>query len=316
MRTRYALCRYCRSTIISLAFAEESGFRRAPLMKRKRIPRASGGSGLVRAFRIDLCTLPNIPFEISPLIAKAQFRLPLHLSSPITFASRLTFLMCTIAIPPKANGPMAPFATEGGVQQTCRLMMLPGELRNQIYRHVLCGNENLRVGGSGYKRPTFMLCCRQIRRETLAIYYQENRFKFVLYRWRCIGHERFCTALDAAEVQLPKTGHFVVLDKSPHWPNFRALIKHAHQRASRKHASDSGRVAKDQQSRCEKARRFERPHLLWTSQLIVAMAALPWEIVDRVLLTYRARLVKIDARWANDHENLAPKASAKAAAMI
>lgn len=59
------------------------------------------------------------------------------------------------------------------------LLSLPPEMRNRIYRYVLLETEPIRTTPSRTPppQPGLLSTCRQIRKESLDIYYQENKFK-------------------------------------------------------------------------------------------------------------------------------------------
>lgn len=61
-------------------------------------------------------------------------------------------------------------------QPVCHLLKLAGELKNRIYREVLCDLNDISVDQDGYDRPALLQTCKQIRAEGLKIFYYENRF--------------------------------------------------------------------------------------------------------------------------------------------
>ena len=56
------------------------------------------------------------------------------------------------------------------------LLRLPGELRNQIYRHALLSESPVAVTNQGFKEPPLLLACCQLRREAIGVFYEENEF--------------------------------------------------------------------------------------------------------------------------------------------
>lgn len=65
------------------------------------------------------------------------------------------------------------------VIQSSELFQLSGELRNTIDRYVLLEPENIQVTSTGYSRNGGLLgACKEIRAETFAIFYNENKFEF------------------------------------------------------------------------------------------------------------------------------------------
>ncbi|EME82939.1 uncharacterized protein MYCFIDRAFT_80518 [Pseudocercospora fijiensis CIRAD86] len=59
----------------------------------------------------------------------------------------------------------------------CRLLDLAPELRNRIYRYVLCGDGKLFVT-KDTREPGLLSACRQIRQEARSIWLLENEFRF------------------------------------------------------------------------------------------------------------------------------------------
>lgn len=59
------------------------------------------------------------------------------------------------------------------------LLELPGELRNRIYRYALVAQERIELLTSeNKKQPALLGVSRQVRRETIKIYYDENSFGY------------------------------------------------------------------------------------------------------------------------------------------
>ena len=61
-----------------------------------------------------------------------------------------------------------------------RLLALPAELKNEIYRFSLLVQGDITIPSTGPapKLPALLSVCREIRRDALQIYYQENDFWF------------------------------------------------------------------------------------------------------------------------------------------
>ena len=50
----------------------------------------------------------------------------------------------------------------------CRLLELPGELKNHIYRYTLVQQSGIRVHPKGFEGPGLLRACKEIRREVRA----------------------------------------------------------------------------------------------------------------------------------------------------
>ncbi|CAK4034157.1 Hypothetical predicted protein [Lecanosticta acicola] len=64
----------------------------------------------------------------------------------------------------------------------CKLLELPAELRNDIYRLVLVPEDDAAVDidANGYDRPGLLSTCKQIYYEARKIFYAENKFMFLV----------------------------------------------------------------------------------------------------------------------------------------
>ena len=60
---------------------------------------------------------------------------------------------------------------------------VPGELRNQIYRMVLLFEVKIKVSKGNFSEPALLSTCHQIRKETMKIYYIENRWEIDCPDW-------------------------------------------------------------------------------------------------------------------------------------
>lgn len=56
------------------------------------------------------------------------------------------------------------------------LMALPAELRNTIYRLALCQQETVAIQPEQHREPSLLQVSKQIRAETVPIFYLENSF--------------------------------------------------------------------------------------------------------------------------------------------
>ncbi|KAF7192407.1 hypothetical protein HII31_06439 [Pseudocercospora fuligena] len=76
----------------------------------------------------------------------------------------------------KDGNPAAPRST-----RVLTFFMLPGEVRNQIYREVLVDGQRVTLDRKDvFERTRLLRTCRRIRREASSIWYAENRFLVLL----------------------------------------------------------------------------------------------------------------------------------------
>ena len=61
-------------------------------------------------------------------------------------------------------------------QLQSKLLAIPGEIRNQIYRLVIVSDTKIRITSTPIPEPALLKTCQAIRREAIAVYYHENKF--------------------------------------------------------------------------------------------------------------------------------------------
>jgi hypothetical protein len=76
-------------------------------------------------------------------------------------------------------------------QSQSKLLTIPGEIRNQIYRHVIVSDSKIRITNTPIPEPALLKTCSTIRRETIAIYYLENSFDIDCPNWRHSVYQEF-----------------------------------------------------------------------------------------------------------------------------
>ena len=66
---------------------------------------------------------------------------------------------------------------------TCRILALPAELRNEIYRYAIIEDGQIEVTLEGPGEPELLRTCGEIRQEAITIYYTENHFVLQIEDW-------------------------------------------------------------------------------------------------------------------------------------
>ena len=66
---------------------------------------------------------------------------------------------------------------------SCKLLELPAELRNRIYRFTLCNAAPIQFPRNGLEQPALVRTCKQIRSEAVAMYYIDNVFAMPAVRF-------------------------------------------------------------------------------------------------------------------------------------
>jgi hypothetical protein len=82
-------------------------------------------------------------------------------------------------------------------QGVCRLLKLPPELRNEIWRYAVVEDYGIAISvePDGYYAPPLLRTCHEIRKDAGSIFYSENTFEFQIRDFDCAPFQRlgqFC----------------------------------------------------------------------------------------------------------------------------
>lgn len=87
--------------------------------------------------------------------------------------------MAEESTPPTGSDDSLAASTTDHATTACSLFLdLPGELRNRIYRYALVTPERILLRGENKKQPALLRVSRQVRKEAIKIYYDENEFAY------------------------------------------------------------------------------------------------------------------------------------------
>lgn len=108
-------------------------------------------------------------------------------------------------------------------QTDCRIMTLPAELRNEMYRLCLVeGRIRMPTIGRSTAPPALLQTCRLIRKESATIYFKENNFNFRIHSLDMTRTEEWVALSDLhanAKVSLGFRGQ-------PKWENLLVWLEH------------------------------------------------------------------------------------------
>ena len=167
--------------------------------------------------------------------------------------------------------------------QSLLLTRLPGELRNKIYRLVLVSPKEIELEGDGCKQPALLSVSRQVRRESITIYYNENVFRSVVQDLAGAPGEKLFAVMRSYRGERRNNFQKVIM-KSRNWGNLLAWMKVRHELQACKETSTGttrhGKV------------------VLAASGIVWAMQAQPWTQVQEVLEAFHRAIVAENAEWA------------------
>ena len=176
-----------------------------------------------------------------------------------------------------------------------RLQDLPAELRNTIYRYALVETVQIDVSPSGRVRePALLRTSKGIRRETLSIYYSENRFRYPIfaYDFTRIGkfRERMSSLAKAYKISIHTRRSSVTLeDEIPSWENLLRSLE-----ADFQSYRNCGFI---QPSLAGPGKKVTVLLTGAMSMLVVRMRGQPWEVVKALLEEFHCVLIAMDERW-------------------
>lgn len=177
----------------------------------------------------------------------------------------------------------------------CRLLDLPAELRNDIYRLVVLQTDDIVVSTEGINEPPLLKACKQIRVEALPIYYAENSFELqirdcnsnAVFKWE---QSVRCRILLQRKVKCKVE---ISLLGTANWQNLREWLKRLH--AKELHTGVVDVVGALPQKVCGKEARM---HVVGSMfRLVSKTRSRPWEDVDALLEDQHKILAMLNERW-------------------
>lgn len=170
-----------------------------------------------------------------------------------------------------------------------RLLSLPPEIRNMIYRFVLVeGNIHMRPGNIP-EQPGLLQVNTQIRRETLRTYYQENHFNWHI--WAFDARECISWCQSSSDRRYSSIRSWT-LEGPRNWSNLLNWIEASH--GSKVRWVDQAAVT----SRGRVAARF------FKLSGDMAKQNLPWAKIKENLNVTHEMLCIVSHRWLNQKDSL------------
>ena len=173
-------------------------------------------------------------------------------------------------------------------------LKLPGELRSRIYQFAILTKRALRVEYNGLAEPALLLVSRQVRAESVPIYYLENRFVVRTLNYNFAAVKKWGKRLrKLTEVYGIRPRHeyeFGRTADTPDWESFMEWLKLYHIKNSRFEGPDGRHVG-------QRPTPVMKVVLDTMLDIVSEMADQPWERVERLLKSHRKILISLDSRW-------------------
>jgi hypothetical protein len=185
---------------------------------------------------------------------------------------------------------------------SCRLLSLPGELRNRIYRFALHSERTIEVDKLRWPlhQPPLLKTCKTIRAEALRLFYTENKISTNIHDWDPIVKYRFQQLMAIHNIRPQHLHHYFT--GVPNWKNLTDWLRAVHQ----------GRIGAISDA-VGKTRPIERKIVGIMFKIVRKAAGVSvWAQVEDLLVAHRELLGMNDARWLVDPEEPKdPKDAAK-----
>ncbi|EME38594.1 hypothetical protein DOTSEDRAFT_181859 [Dothistroma septosporum NZE10] len=181
-------------------------------------------------------------------------------------------------------------------QQKSPLLTMPGELRNEIYRHVLLDTGRtsaVQYDSTGFTRPALLNACKMIRFEALKMFYLENKFETTVNKYNPSTMLRWYTHFDRLNIDAVED--CTVDDTQPSWANLVEWLRLYH-------ACLVMNAPKCPDILCGLFRMSTTREIIIGGMVstVEIMRKEPWKKVHKVLALWRAAFARQDDRWTAD----------------
>ena len=173
------------------------------------------------------------------------------------------------------------------------LLGLPAEVRNRIYRFsIIKSDEWIQLSATSPLLPGLLSTCKQIREETINLYFTENKFEIELLDYNAEAvvpahqlHGKYYAPSPTTKQDISSLPPFKFLGV-PNWQNFVGWCRVVHQQRM-----PGLGVQSDNTDETEIA-------IAAIHDVVINMSVRPWEEVENVLEGFRKMMVMRDPAWA------------------
>jgi hypothetical protein len=180
-----------------------------------------------------------------------------------------------------------PTEPPASAKTSSRLLSLPGELRNRIYRFAIIGHRALEIDAARWSthQPPLLKTCKQVRHEALRLFYIENKISTDIHDWNPIVKYNFQQLMLAHKVRPANLHHY--FSGGPNWGNLMNWLKAVHE----------GRIGAISDA-VGKQRPMERKIVGVMFRVVrKATGVSTWMQVEDLLVAHRELLGMTDDRW-------------------
>lgn len=170
---------------------------------------------------------------------------------------------------------------------SCRLLSLPGELRNRIYRAALVSDRTIEIDKARWSthQPALLKTCRTIRAEAYRLFYLENKISTNIHDWNPVVKYEFQKLMANHRIRPKQLNHYFT--GGPNWQNLMDWLQAVHQ----------GRIGAISDA-VGKQRPMERKTIGIMFKIVrKATGVSAWSQVEDLLVAHREVLGMNDARW-------------------
>lgn len=172
-------------------------------------------------------------------------------------------------------------------RSSSKLLGLPAELRNRIYRFALIEPKTIELDKSKWPahQPAVLKTCRQIRHEALGVFYFGNKISTEILAWNPAVKDKFNQLMTTYGTKSPQLSHY--FKGGPNWANLLGWLKAVHERRI-------GGI-----SDCVGKQRSQERKVVGILFMIVrkTRVTMPWSEVVTLLEAHREVIGQIDAKW-------------------
>jgi hypothetical protein len=194
---------------------------------------------------------------------------------------------------PFAQQPMPqPPSDPTSATTSCRLLSLPGELRNRIYRYALHSERGIEIDKVRWSthQPPLLKTCKTIRAEALRLFYIKNKISTNIHDWDPIVKYKFQQLMASHGIRPQQLNHYFT--GGPNWKNLMDWLQAVHQ----------GRIGAISDA-VGKQRPMERKLVGLMFKIVrKATGVSAWSHVEDLLVAHRELLGMNDDRWLVDPE--------------